>query len=403
MSGTASTQVLVAGAGPVGMIAALALARAGFSTVLAGPPASEADRRTTAVMAPSLAFLAILGLQDSAFEGAAPLKTMRIIDATSRLVRSPTVTFHAAEIGESRFGLNIPNRLLNAVLERAVAAEAGITRVEKPVNDWNLGDLAAEAVFADGEMIASQLVVAADGRNSPARDAAGIRARRHELPQAALVVSFSHARPHGGSSTEFHTEDGPFTQVPLPGDRSSLVWVTKPANAQELLALDGETLALRIEERMQSMLGKISVEDGRQVYPLAEISASPVARSRVALVGEAAHVFPPIGAQGLNLGIRDVEDVVAAVTAHRDDPGSSAALNAYARRRLGDVTARSGLVNLLNRSLLSSFLPAQIARTAGLTAMREIGPLRTFAMREGLRPGSGFYSLFPRSREQVDR
>ena len=403
MSGTASTQVLVAGAGPVGMIAALALARGGFSTVLAGPPASEADRRTTAVMAPSLAFLATMGLQDDAFEGAAPLKTMRIVDATGRLVRSPTVTFHAAEIGESRFGLNIPNRLLNAALERAVSAEAGIDRVEKPVNDWNLSDLAGEAVFAGGEKIAAQLVVAADGRNSQAREAAGIRARRHELPQAAFVVSFSHARPHGGCSTEFHTEDGPFTQVPLPGDRSSLVWVTKPAHAQELLALDAETLALRIEERMQSMLGKISVEDGRQVYPLAEISASPVARSRVALVGEAAHVFPPIGAQGLNLGIRDVEDVVAAATAHRNDPGSSAAQNAYARRRLGDVTARSGLVNLLNRSLLSSFLPAQIARTAGLTAMREIGPLRTFAMREGLRPGSGFSSLFLRSREQVGR
>ena len=217
------------------------------------------------------------------------------------------------------------------------------------------------------------------------------------------MLSFAHERPHGGCSTEFHTEDGPFTLVPLPGNRSSLVWVTKPANARELLAMDSDELAIRVEERMQSMLGKVTIEDGRQVYPLAEISASPVARSRVALAGEAAHVFPPIGAQGLNLGIRDVEDLAATAAAHRDDPGATAALNAYARRRLADVAARSGLVNLLNRSLLSSLLPAQIARSAGLTAMREIGPLRNLAMREGLRPGSGFSSLFRRSREQISR
>ncbi|MBO6901818.1 MAG: UbiH/UbiF family hydroxylase [Rhizobiaceae bacterium] len=403
MSHPASTQILVAGAGPVGMIAALALAHAGFDTALVGPPASKDDRRTTAIMAPSLAFLSKLGLHDDGFAGAAPLRTMRIIDATSRLVRSPTVTFHAAEIGETRFGLNTPNVVLNAALEQAVSEHTNILRVENSVTHWKLSESFAHATFDEGKSIRSQLVVAADGRNSPAREAAGIKARRSELPQAALVLSFAHERPHGGCSTEFHTEDGPFTQVPLPGDRSSLVWVTRPDNARELLALGGEELALRIEERMQSMLGKIAIEGGRQVYPLAEISASPVARARVALAGEAAHVFPPIGAQGLNLGIRDVEDIVAAAHAHRDDPGASAALEAYARSRLGDVTARSGLVNLLNRSLISSFLPAQIARSAGLAAMREIGPLRNFAMREGLRPGSGFSALFRSSREQVGR
>lgn len=403
MSHPASTQILVAGAGPVGMIAALALARAGFDAALVGPPAPKDDRRTTAIMAPSLAYLSTLGLDDGSFAGAAPLRTMRIIDATSRLVRSPTVTFHAAEIGETRFGLNIPNVVLNAALEQAVSEQAGVVRVETTVTAWNLNDSYAQAVLEDGATIRSRLVVAADGRNSPAREAAGIAARRRELPQAALVLSFAHERPHGGCSTEFHTEDGPFTQVPLPGDRSSLVWVTKPDNARELLALGNEELALRIEERMQSMLGKIAIEGDRQVYPLAEVSASPVARARVALAGEAAHVFPPIGAQGLNLGIRDVEDIAAAAQAHRDDPGARAALDAYARTRLGDVTARSGLVNLLNRSLLSSFLPAQIARSAGLTAMREIGPLRNLAMREGLRPGSGFSSLFRSSWEQVGR
>ncbi len=394
-------EVIVAGAGPVGMIAALALAQAGFDTALVGPPAASTDRRTTAIMAPSLAYLSSLGFADSDFAGAARLKSMRIIDITQRLLRSPTVTFHAAEIGEARFGLNIPNSILNAALEKAVAAQPSITRIEQPVNSWNLTDSAAMATLGNGDVVNAKLAVAADGRNSPARDAAGIRVTQHNLPQAAFVLTFAHERPHGGCSTEFHTEDGPFTQVPLPGNRSSLVWVTKPAQASELLQLDDDALARRVETRMQSVLGKVTLEPGRQVYPLAEISASPVARSRVALAGEAAHVFPPIGAQGLNLGIRDVEDIAAAASRFRDDPGAPAALRDYANRRRADVMARSGLVNLLNRSLLSSLLPAQFARSAGLAAMRDIAPLRTFAMREGLRPASGFSSLFRRSREQV--
>jgi 2-octaprenyl-6-methoxyphenol hydroxylase len=328
---------------------------------------------------------------------------MRIIDATHRLIRSPTVTFHAAEIGEARFGLNIPNIALNAALEKAITAEPAIKRIVQPVSAWNLHSAAAEADLENGDRISAKLAVAADGRNSPARAAAGIRTHRRDLPQAAFVLSFAHERPHGGCSTEFHTEDGPFTQVPLPGNRSSLVWVTKPDNARAMLDLDDTRLALRVEAQMQSMLGKVTLEPGRQIYPLAEISASSFGKSRVALVGEAAHVFPPIGAQGLNLGIRDVEDLVAVAVPYRTDPGEAAALDAYARRRLADVTARSGLVNLLNRSLLSNLLPAQIARSAGLAAMRNIGPLRNLAMREGLRPGSGISSFFGRSREEVRR
>ena len=403
MAGSLDTQILVAGAGPVGMIAALAFARNGFETVLAGPAATADDRRTTAIMAPSLAYLTTLGLDDTALEGAAALRVMRIIDATRRLIRSPTVSFHAAEIGESRFGLNVPNRLLNAVLEKAVDAEPAITRITTPVAAWALGPSSATASLENGQRVIARLAVAADGRNSPARAAAGMKTRRRELPQAALVLSFAHERGHGGCSSEFHTEHGPFTQVPLPGNRSSLVWVTEPAEAQALLELDDAALSLRIEAQMQSMLGKVGVEAGRQIYPLAEISASPVAGSRVALVGEAAHVLPPIGAQGLNLGIRDVEDIVAVAAQFRDDPGAQAALDSYAQRRAGDIAARSGLVNLLNRSLLSSFLPAQLARSAGLAALRDIAPLRGFAMREGLRAGSGFSSLFGRSREQVGR
>ncbi|TIV51332.1 MAG: UbiH/UbiF family hydroxylase, partial [Mesorhizobium sp.] len=197
--------------------------------------------------------------------------------------------------------------------------------------------------------------------------------------------------------TEFHTETGPFTQVPLPGKRSSLVWVVKPETAKELAALDDAALSIRVEEQMQSMLGRVSVEPGRQVYPLSAASPGRFAQNRVA------HVFPPIGAQGLNLGIRDIEDLIGIASENHDDPGSRLSLAAYDTRRRPDILARSSAVNLLNLSLLSDMLPAQLARSAGLNVLGSFAPLRAFFMREGLRPGSGFRALAGGLRKQAVR
>ena len=163
-----------------------------------------------------------------------------------------------------------------------------------------------------------RLAVAADGRTSAAREASGIKTTTHRYDQAALVLTFAHARDHAETSTEFHTETGPFTQVPLPGNRSSLVWVVKPGTAAELAELDDATLSRTIEDRMQSMLGRVTVEPGRQVYPLSAGLPARFSQNRVALVGEAAHIFPPIGAQGMNLGIRDVQELIDVASKNSD-------------------------------------------------------------------------------------
>jgi 2-octaprenyl-6-methoxyphenol hydroxylase len=391
---TIETEIAIAGTGPVGLMAAKALAQAGFGVALIGPPANLQDQRTTALMKPSLDFLASLGVLDELSADAAPLRSMRIVDATSRLIRSTVVTFRAAEIGEDAFGLNIPNRYLLSVLERAAAAEGGVNRIEATVDAWLLDDERAEAVLGDGRTVSARLVVAADGRRSLAREAARIRVRTSESEQSALVLNFGHSRDHHYVSTEFHTEDGPFTQVPLPGQRSSLVWVMRPHTASEVTGLGDAELSLEVERRMQSMLGRVTVEPGRQVYPLSSALPDRFARNRVALVGEAAHVFPPIGAQGLNLGVRDIVQLVDAVSGNAADPGSPGALAAYDLRRRPDILARASAVELLNRSLLSDFLPAQIARSAGLSLLGSLAPLRALFMREGLRTGSGFASLF---------
>ncbi|GHD08928.1 UbiH/UbiF family hydroxylase [Tianweitania populi] len=386
--------ILVAGAGPAGLIASLAMAKAGFDVSLIGPEAGASDARTTAVMVPALDYLAELGI-DTSFEGkSAPLRTMRIIDATKRLLRSPTVTFHASEIDRNTFGANIPNAVLARTLSEVVANQPRITRHLTTVQNWVPSSDRITAVLDDGMRLEGALAIAADGRGSPARDAAGIRTIGHPYPQSALVLSFSHTRPHNDTSNEFHTETGPFTQVPLPGDKSSLVWVVSPAEAEMLTALDDAELSRRIEVRMQSMLGSVTVLPGRQIYPLSARMPLSFAQSRIALVGEAAHVFPPIGAQGLNLGIRDVQTIAGLVEENLSDAGADSVLRSYSRRRTPDIFARNSAVNLLNRSLLSGLLPAQMARSAGLSLMEKLPPVRSFFMREGMSPGSGFRGLW---------
>ncbi len=400
----AEAKILVAGTGPAGLIAALSFAGAGFAVTLVGPEPNIEDGRTTALMNPALETLERIGVLTALSDQSAPLKIMRIVDATERLIRSTPATFHAGDIGEERFGLNIPNKVLVATLAQAVAANTSIDWKKTLVESWNPGSDEAVARLVDGSEVSGKLVVAADGRMSPARQAAGISVSSHPFPQAALVLNFGHTLDHNFTSTEFHTQTGPFTQVPLPGGRrSSLVCVVRPETASELAALDDDALSLHIERRMQSMLGRVAVEPKRQIYPLSTSTPKRFARNRVALVGEAAHVFPPIGAQGLNLGIRDIGDLVDVSAKNRSDPGSDKAMITYDLRRRPDIVARTSAVNLLNRSLLSNMLPAQIARSATLELLGRFAPLRAFFMREGLHPGSGFSALGSALREQIQR
>jgi 2-octaprenyl-6-methoxyphenol hydroxylase len=374
----------------------LALSAKGYRTALLGPETDRNDRRTTALMMPAIRFLEEIGVWGDIAPEAAPLASMRIVDATQRLIRSPAVTFRAGEIDETAFGYNIPNAALNQKLAEAVENNPAIKRITQPAIEYRNNGDHVTITLAGGDTLHTRLVVAADGRNSAAREAAGIRTRRWSYPQTAVVLSFAHEVEHENISTEFHTEEGPFTQVPLKGKRSSLVWVVNPGRAEMLLALDDVALAQRIEDMMQSMLGKVTIDIRPQAWPLSGMVPLSFASKRTILIGEAAHVFPPIGAQGLNLGTRDVETLIKAIASDPSDPGSDRVIRAYDRGRRPDILARTGSVDALNRSLLSPILQAQIARGIGLEMLRSFAPLRAFFMREGLRPGSGFSQLLPR-------
>lgn len=395
--------IAVIGAGPAGQIAAIAMARGGRRVALVGPEPDGTDRRTTALMHQSLDMMARLGLWDALQTEAAALRTMQIIDGTKRLLRAPTVAFRSAEIDLPAFGYNIPNSALIKSLAKAVAAEPLIQRVGESADTIAVREADVRIVLSGGDEIVADFVIGADGRRSKTRESAGVSVKTWSYPQTAVVLNFGHTLPHQDISTEFHTESGPFTQVPLPGLRSSLVWVVTPDEAERLLALDVGKLSTEVEMRMQSMLGKVTVEDGVQAWPLSGMTAVHYGKGRAAFVGEAGHAFPPIGAQGLNLSLRDIaalEDILL------DRQSAPIAANSgdrfHARRRL-DIASRTASVDLLNRSLLSSLLPVQMLRAAGLQVLASVAPLRNLVMQEGVAPGRGLKSLPTMLREKIRR
>ena len=386
-SGEYDADVAVVGGGPAGLVAAIALA--GVPTVLVAGRAAPADNRTTALLAGSVSALAALGVWPRCAGEAAALRVMRIVDDTDRLWRAPEVRFAASEIGLEAFGWNIENRHLVAALRARAGELTSLVRIDDEARAIDVGDDAVRVSLAGGGGVTVRLVVAADGRRSICRAAAGIATDSRSYPQTALTFNLAHTRPHHGISTEFHTAHGPFTLVPLPGQRASLVCVVAPDEAERIGRLDARALDAEIERRAHSILGKVAAESGHGAFPLRVETARHFAARRIALLGEAAHVIPPIGAQGLNLGLRDAATIAELVVAARRngaDVGASDVIDAYDNRRRPDVASRTAAVDLLNRSLLTDFLPAQSARGLGLYVLDHIGPLRRAMMREGVAP-----------------
>ncbi|MCC6949012.1 MAG: UbiH/UbiF family hydroxylase [Bradyrhizobiaceae bacterium] len=384
-----TAEVAVVGGGPSGLVAALALASSGAGTVLFAPPPPGADRRTTALLDGSLRVLETLGVWGSLAQHAAPLRRLRIVDATRRLIRAPEVTFDCGELGLEAFGYNIENEILRGALRAAAGTCAGLRIIEAGV-DAVSPDADGVALRAGAHEERVALVAAADGRHSICRKAAGISMSRREFPQVALALNLRHARPHQDVSTEFHTESGPFTLVPLPGNRSSLVCVVTPDEADDLMARDDDDLSREIERRAYSILGRMEVDGARGRFPLSIELARTFASQRIALIGEAGHLLPPIGAQGLNLGIRDAATIAEFVADARhtgDDVGGAFVLDDFEARRRPDVQSRAIAVEAMNRSLLSDILPVHALRGVSLDLVSRVGFLRRALMQQGLGPG----------------
>jgi 2-octaprenyl-6-methoxyphenol hydroxylase len=387
-----AAEAIVVGAGPAGLTAAMSLAATGVDVLVAAPayvPArSEADRRTTALLPGSIQLLENLGVWGTCAAQSAPLEGVRIIDDRGGLLRAPEVLFKARELGLACLGANIPNAALNAALNAAATNASGLRRVPTAAAvGMEIGPDFLEISFAEGGKARGRLAIAADGRNSTIRAAARIVTRTWSYGQVAIAAVFRHSRAHANVTTEFHRRPGPLTVVPLPGDASSLVWVETAAEAKRLAALEEKAFLVELSARLHGLLGDLGELSPRAVFPLMGLQAEYMARARTALVGEAAHVIPPIGAQGLNLGLRDaayLAECVGAARAVGDDIGADATLEAYRASRTPDILSRTISVDLLNRSLLFDFLPMQALRGLGLHLLANAGVLRRLLMRSGL-------------------
>ena len=381
--------VIVVGGGPAGLAAAIALAQTGARAALIARRTPYTDNRTTALLGGSVDFLQGLDVWSRCKDKAAELHVMRLIDDTGRLIRAPEVRFSCDEIGLEVFGYNIENHLLVSALEERAAELSNLTRFDDDAAEVSPEDEMVRIRLSHGGSLSAHLAIGADGRQSLCREAAGIAVKRRALDQAALTFNVGHSRPHRNVSTEFHTPQGPCVFVPLPGDRSSVVWVSAPKEAERLIALSDDELSEAAETQSHSILGRLQVEPGRHLFPLAIEQPRQFAKARIALVGEAAHVLPPIGAQGLNMGLRDaadIADVLRDALGSGKDPGAPEVLHRYASARRADVASRTFAIDIANRSLLSALLPMQSLRAAGLHLIGSFGPLRRLAMREGLAP-----------------
>ncbi|MBO6919482.1 MAG: UbiH/UbiF family hydroxylase [Rhizobiaceae bacterium] len=377
-------EVLVVGGGLAGMSAALACDKAGFKTAIIAKKPTKADGRTTALFMPSIDFLDDLGVWEKIKDQTSALKTMRILDSTNRLIRSRPASFPSSEIGLEAFGYNFPNHpLLEALC--AQMDETEIEIFDNFASDY--GEDADQAIVTldNGESVSANHVLASDGRNSLIRQKVDISANTWGYKQKAIVLTFAHKFSHQNISTEFHTEKGPFTQVPLPGRRSSLVWAIKDNEEEHFLNLPKTELNMLVEQGLHSTLGPVEIDSDLQCFPLSSLIATRFGKGHVMLIGEAAHAFPPIGAQGLNLGLRDVMTAIECLVAHRNAPVQAA--EAYDRKRRADIHTRTFGIDMFNRTLLTSFLPVQLIRSGAISAISSIAPLRQFVMRQGALPG----------------
>jgi len=397
--------VAVVGAGPAGIAAALALAHIGANVALIGPAPPQAsaasrDTRTAALLSSSVDLLKVLQLWPALSPHAAPLEAIRIIDASHSLVRAPDIEFKASELGLEAFGYNIANTILVETLY-ARAQEILPSVTSASVTAITVDGTKAVLAPGEGPKLAARLVAGADGRRSICRTSAGIGVTERRYDQGAIATSFRHTLPHRNVSTELHREEGSVTTVPLPDPHaSSLIWVGSLAEIAALMRRDEAGFGDALAERLDGLLGAISDLGARAEFKVAGLIADRLAANRTVLLGEAAHILPPIGAQGLNLGLRDaaaLADCVAEALRGARDPGGEDVLEAYRNARRLDVMTRTVGVDLVSRALLTSLPPLQAARGLILHGLNTLAPLRRAVMRLGLTPPTELPSLMRRA------
>lgn len=378
------TDVIVAGGGIAGLTAACALASQGHAVILLDPRPEDAppDLRTTAFLQPARDLLDEAGVWDGLGDHPTPLAEMRVVDLGAR--RPVRADFRASEVSDRPFGWNVVNaRVRGALVARADGL--GVERRRAAVQQVLARTAGVRVVASDEATLAARLLVGADGRDSIVRAALGIGVRTLRTGQKALSFAVEHDAPHGAISTELYRDGGPFVLVPLPDEdgrhRSSVVWMERGPEARRLHALPDDAFAAAVTERSGGVMGPLRPFGPRALFPLVTCVADRFCGPRTALMAEAAHAVPPVGAQGLNMSLADVA-LLAEVSRH--GLGEAEGLERYARERRRDVLARVAAITALNAASMGSAPPLRAARAFGIRALGALAPVRRELMRRGM-------------------
>lgn len=391
---TTQTEILISGGGVAGLAAAVAFGAAGFNVIVfdPAPPVTDAaqdgaDLRTTAFLQPAQRFLDRAGLWDALAPEATALEIMRIVDAAKEPATQRD--FVADDISDAPFGWNLPNWLLRRVMVDRIAAMPNVSLRTGTGFASMVARLDRALVrLSDGTQVAAKLVIGADGRNSAVRQANNIDVATTRYGQKAITFAVTHPEPHGGISTEVHRDGGPFTLVPLPDHEgqpcSSVVWMDTGPNIAALAALDDDAFTAAANHRSAGVNGPLTLVGKRSVWPIISQIADCITAPRTALVAEAAHVMPPIGAQGLNMSLADMASLLDLAVENRDTLGEPAMLAAYQKARHSDMRLRVTGIDALNRTSMAASPLIHDLRALGVKALHDAAPIRRRLMKMGL-------------------
>ena len=389
--------ILISGGGIAGLSAAAAFGTAGFDVICVDPTppvtsreADGADMRSTAMLQPARAMLEAAGIWNHLAPHAAPLQVMRIVDAggtepEARIVKD----FDASDISDLPFGWNFPNYVLRREMLAQLEALPNVDfRAGTGTTALFTRSKMAKVTLSDGSKIQTKLVIAADGRNSPMRRAAGITVTTKRYGQKALAFAVTHPIRHNNVSTEIHRTGGPFTLVPLPDfdgmPCSAVVWMDEGPKSKARLDMDINAFNDEMSVRSCHHFGPLTLASKRSIWPIISQTASALSAQRVALIAEAAHVVPPIGAQGLNMSLRDMAALLELAVARPEGLGDAEMLMAYDKARMSDIKLRVRGIDLLNRASQASSPAMRDMRAMGLNALYSMGPVRKTLMQMGL-------------------
>ena len=392
---TQSCDILISGGGIAGLAAAAAFGTAGYAVICVDPAppitdrdADGADMRTTAMLQPARDLLHAAGVWDALAPYGSALEVMQIVDAGGGDGSARTAkAFRASDVSDLPFGWNFQNWRLRQVLVQRLA-DLSTVDFRPGVGAETLLRRTAEARvgLSDGTQVRTRLVIAADGRNSPMREAAGIAVHTRRYGQKALAFAVTHPEPHDNISTEVHQTGGPFTLVPLPDHQgqpcSAVVWMDDGPKSLARYTADISDFEAEMTARSCGVLGPLTLASPRSIWPIISQHADRLSGERIALVAEAAHVVPPIGAQGLNMSLADIRTLLD--LARPDTLGDASMLEAYHKARFADIRMRVAGIDLLNRTSQAAAPWMRDARAFGVKALHEVAPVRRTLMQLGL-------------------